>query len=165
VGPRESRQVIGDYVLTGDDVQQGRKFEDAVARGSWWIDIHCPLGHTYPVHLCITECPRQSECPFWASEHDSSMRQKEDLYPPDDDWYDIPYRCLTAKDIDNLLVSGRCISATHHGMAGARVMGTCIAIGEAAGTAAALAVRHGVTPREVQVDELRRTLRSQGVLL
>jgi hypothetical protein len=165
VGPRESRQVIGDYVLTGDDVQQGHKFEDAVARGSWWIDIHCPLGHTYPVHLCIIECPRQENCPFWAAEHDASMRNREDLYPPDDDWYDIPYRCLTPKEIDNLLVSGRCISATHQGMAGARVMGTCIAIGEAAGTAAALAVHDGVTPRQVDVDALRRALRAQGALV
>jgi hypothetical protein len=165
IGPRESRQVIGDYVLTGDDVQHGHKFKDAVARGSWWIDIHCPLGHTYPVHLCITECPRQEACPFWAAEHGKSMRARKDLYPPDDDWYDIPYRCLTARQIGNLLVSGRCISATHQGMAGARVMGTCIAIGQAAGTAAALAVRNGVKPRDIDVDELRRTLRADGALV
>jgi hypothetical protein len=165
VGPRESRQVVGDYVLTGDDVQQGRKFEDAVARGSWWIDIHCPLGHTYPVHLCTIECPRQSKCPFWAAEHDKSMRAKADLYPPQDDWYDIPYRCLTSTKIENLMASGRCISATHQGMAGARVMGTCIAIGQAAGTAAALAARDSIPPREVDVDELRQVLRANGALV
>jgi len=165
VGPRESRQVMGDYVLTGDDVQQGRKFADAVARGSWWIDIHCPLGHTYPVHLCITECPRQENCPFWAAEHDKTMRARADLYPPDDDWYDIPYRCLTAKGIRNLLVSGRCISATHQGMAGARVIGTCVAIGQAAGTAAALAVRSGVPPRAVDVGKVRQALLAGGALI
>ncbi len=165
VGPRESRQAIGDYVLTGDDVQQGRKFEDAIARGSWWIDIHCPLGQTYPVHLCIVECPRQEQCSFWAAEHDKSMRKRDDLYPPDDDWYDIPYRCLTPKGVDNLLVSGRCISATHQGMAGARVMGTCIAIGQAAGTAAALALRAGVNPRDLDVNALRETLRTDGALV
>ena len=165
VGPRESRQVIGDYVLTGDDVQQGRKFEDAVARGSWWIDIHCPLGHTYPVHLCVKECPRQEKCPFWAAEHGKTMRLKADLYPPTDDWYDIPYRCLTPKKIDNLLVSGRCISATHQGMAGARVMGTCIAIGQAAGTAAAFAAGENIAARDVDVAALRETLRDDGVLL
>ncbi len=165
VGPRESRQVIGDYILTGEDVQQGRKFPDAVARGSWWIDIHCPLGHTYPVHLCTVECPRQEVCPFWAAEHDKTMRHKADLYPPDDDWYDIPYRSLTSKNLDNLLVSGRCISATHQGMAGARVMGTCIAIGQAAGTAAALAVQDAVVPREIDVEALRQTLKADGVLL
>jgi hypothetical protein len=165
VGPRESRQAIGDYVLTGDDVQAGRKFADAVARGSWWIDIHCPLGHAYPVHLCTVECPRQEACPFWAAEHENSMRHKGDLYPPDDDWYDIPYRCLTPRTADNLLVSGRCISATHQGMAGARVMGTCIAIGQAAGTAAALAVEAGTTPREVDVARLQDALRADGALV
>jgi hypothetical protein len=165
IGPRESRQVVGDYVLTGDDVQSGRKFDDAVARGSWWIDIHCPLGHTYPVHLCIAECPRQLKCPFWAAEHDKSMRRRVDLYPPDDDWYDIPYGCLTAKAVDNLLVSGRCISATHQGMAGARAMGTCMAIGQAAGTAAALAVQAGVHPRGVDVQALRQALKADGALV
>ena len=165
VGPRESRQVMGDYVLTGDDVQKGRKFEDGIARGSWWIDIHCPLGHTYPVHLCIIECPQRQRCPFWAAEHDKSMRSRADLYPPDDDWYDIPYRCLTPQGIDNLLVSGRCISATHEGMAGARVMGTCMAIGQAAGTAAAIAARDNVYPRDVKVDELRAALQSSGALV
>jgi len=132
VGPRESRQIVGDYALTGDDVAEGRKFDDGIARGSWWIDIHCPRGETYPVHLCVVECPRQEECPFWAAEHDRSMRSKADLYPPDDGWYEIPYRALTAKAVSNLLAAGRCISATHQGMAGARVMGTCVAIGEAA---------------------------------
>jgi hypothetical protein len=86
------------------------------------------------------------------------MRRRAELYPPDDDWYDIPYRCLTPKGIDNLLVSGRCISATHQGMAGARVMGTCVAIGEAAGTAAAWAVLDGVIPRDVDGTELKTAL-------
>lgn len=165
VGPRESRQAIGDYILTGDDVQQGRKFGDTIARGSWWIDIHCPLGHAYPVHLCIIECPRREACPFWVAEHDRTMRHRADLYPPDDDWYDIPYRCLTPQRVDNLLVSGRCISATHQGMAGARVMGTCIAVGQATGTAAALAMRSGLSPRQLDVAELQAALRADGALV
>jgi len=164
VGPRESRQVLGDYVLTGDDVHHGRKFADAVARGSWWIDIHCPLGHTYPVHLCVVECPRQAQCAFWAAQHDR-MYSKADLYPPDGDWYDIPYRCLVAQKLNNLLVSGRCISATHEGMAGSRVMGTCMAIGQAAGTAAALAIKQGVSPRHLDVQALRQVLRADGALV
>ncbi|MCK5379920.1 MAG: FAD-dependent oxidoreductase [Candidatus Latescibacteria bacterium] len=165
VGPRESRQVMGDCVLTGEDVQRGRKFGDAVARGSWWIDIHCPLGQTHPVHLCVSECPRRDKCPFWAAEHAQSMIATKDLYPPDADWYDIPYRCLTPKGVDNLLVSGRCISATHEAMAGARVMGTCMAIGQAAGTAAALSVRENVPPRNVDVEALRRMLQADGALV
>jgi hypothetical protein len=165
IGPRESRQVLGDYLLTGDDIHAGRKFEDAIARGSWWIDIHCPLGQTYPVHLCTVECPRGALCPFWTAEHTASMRSEAELYPPDDDWYDIPYRCLTPREIDNLLVSGRCISATHEGMAGARVMGTCIAIGQAAGTAAVLAARAGVNPRDVDVATVRGQLAEDGALV
>jgi hypothetical protein len=165
IGPRESRQVIGGYVLTCHDLQHGRKFEDAVARGSWWVDIHCPYGHGIPVSHCVIECPHGPDCPFWIAEHDKSMIHEEDIYPPDNDWYDIPYRSLTAKDISNLLVSGRCISATSEGMSGVRVMGTCMAIGQAAGTAAALAVRSNAEPRDVDVVELRQVLRSDGALV
>ena len=165
VGPRESRQVMGGYLLTAEDIHQGQKFEDGIARGSWWIDIHCPFGHTYPVHLCVTECPRRDRCPFWAAEHDQTMLSKEELYPPDDDWYDIPYRCLTAQGIDNLLVSGRCISASHQAMAGARVMGTCMAIGQAAGTAAALAARAEALTADVDIEELRDALQADGALV
>ncbi len=164
VGPRESRQVVGPYALTGDDVHLGHKQPDAIARGSWWIDIHCPLGNTYPVHLCTVECPKGVECPFWAAEHER-MRTKAELYPPKGDWYDIPYRALLSVGVPNLLASGRCISATHEGMAGARVMGTCIAIGQAAGTAAALAVQSGVAPAEVNVAQLQQALRADGQLV
>jgi hypothetical protein len=116
-GPRESRQVIGDYVLTGKDVYTGQKFADAVARGSWFIDIHCPLGEINPrtASLCHTGCPSQDACPFWVAEHDKSMLTEQQLYVPTGDWYDIPYRCLTPRKVDNLLVSGRCISATPTG--------------------------------------------------
>ncbi|NLS77550.1 MAG: FAD-dependent oxidoreductase [Chloroflexi bacterium] len=168
VGPRESRQIVGGYALTGQDVHAGAKFADAIARGSWWVDIHCPLGNTYPVHLCIVECPRQESCPFWAAEHGRMFTRQGDqgtVYPPDGDWYDIPYRCLVPNAIDNLLVSGRCISATHEGMAGARVMGTCFAIGQAAGTAAALAAQANGRPRDVDVAQLRAALGADGALV
>ena len=165
VGPRESRQICGEYALTGDDVATGAKHPDGIARGSWWIDIHCPRGLTYPVHLCVKECPETDRCDFWQSEHDKSMRSKEGLHPPTGDWYDIPYRCLTPKTIGNLLVSGRCISATHQGMAGARVMGTCMAIGHAAGIAAAMASGNNIKVREVDTDELRRLLTTDGALI
>ncbi len=164
-GPRESRQIVGDYVLTGDDICAGRKHDDAIARGSWWIDIHCPLGHTYPVHLCVVECPRREACPFWVAEHESGIRPRHALSPPQGDWYDIPYRCLVPRGVENLLVSGRCISASHEGMAGVRVMGTCMAIGEAAGVAAALAADANAACRDVAVDELRRRLAEAGALV
>ncbi len=163
-GPRESRQVVGPYALTGDDIHAGRKYPDGIARGSWWIDIHCPLGKTYPVHLCTVECPEGEDCAYWRANH-ARMRSRAELYPPKGDWYDIPYRCLLSVDLSNLLAAGRCISATHEGMAGARVMGTCVAIGQAAGTAAALATANKQFPAEIDVTQLQTTLRADGQLV
>jgi hypothetical protein len=167
IGPRESRQLAGRYRLTGADIHEGRRFDDAVARGSWWIDIHCPLGHTFPVHLCTKQCPEGESCPYWAAEHDGEMFDAADLNPPDGGWYDIPYRCLTTESIPNLLVAGRAISADHQGMAGARVMATCMAIGEAAGVAAAVASRHGTRADSgaIDVDELRDRLTKAGAIV
>lgn len=164
IGPRQSRQVIGPYLLSGEDVRQGRKFADGVARGSWWVDIHCPFGFGYPVSHCMIECPKGTECPYYAAEYDQLLHER-DIYPPQDDWYDIPYRCLTALGFSNLLVSGRCISATMAGMSSTRVMGTCMAIGQAAGTAAAIAARDGVSAEAVDIAVLRTALRADGVLL
>ncbi len=108
VGVRESRQVIGRYQLTREDVLSGRKFDDGVARASWpielWQEGH--LGATYE-HL------------------------------EDGQTYEIPLRSLQARDVDNLLVAGRCMSATHEALGSARVIGTCLATGEAVGMAAA----------------------------
>lgn len=165
VGARESRQVKGLYTLTGDDVTGGRKFPDAVARGSWWIDIHCPLGHTYPVHLCVRACPRQEKCPFWVAEHERMYADQKATEAPQGDWYDIPYGCLVPEGGVNLLVAGRSISATHEAMAGARVMGTCMAIGEAAGVAAAMAASGDGVAAGVDVPALRRKLTEQAALV
>lgn len=164
VGPRQSRQVMGDYVLIGEDVRQGRKFADGVARGSWWVDIHCPLGFGYPVTHCVIECPKGMDCPYYAAEYGNLLHER-DIYPPQDDWYDIPYRCLTALGFSNLLVSGRCISATMEGMSSSRVMGTCMAIGQAAGTAAAMAARDGISVQDVDVSALRSALCADGALV
>ncbi|MGQ9553942.1 MAG: FAD-dependent oxidoreductase [Anaerolineae bacterium] len=164
VGARESRQVQGRYRLSGDDVASGRRFEDAVARGSWWIDIHCPLGHTYPVHLCEWECPMGERCSFWAAEHEN-LRHHDQLFPKPGAWYDIPYRCLVPNRMENLLVAGRCLSASHEAMAGARVMGTCMATGEAAGIAAAMAAASDGITASVDVPALRRRLAGYGALV
>lgn len=164
VTPRESRQIVGPYVLTGQDVSTAHKFDDAIARGSWWIDIHCPMGWAYPAHLCRFECPKEAECPFWAAEHERMFHHAE-LFVAKGDWYDIPYRSLLSIGVPNLLSSGRCISATHEGMAGSRVMGTCIAIGQAAGTAAALAVDGNLLPTELDAQQLRAVLRENGQLV
>ena len=135
VGLRETRRIHGDYTLTLDDVLAGGGFPDVIARGAHGVDIHPPS----------------------TAEDQVYTRLEQD--------YGISYRCLLARGVDNLLVAGRCISATHEALATSRVMGTCMALGQAAGTAAALAVRAGITPRELDVPELRRTLERQHVIL
>jgi hypothetical protein len=108
VGVRESRRVIGRYELTRQDVLSGRKFDDAVARASWPIELweEGRLGATYE-------------------------------YLEDGQTYDIPLRSLQARDVGNLFMSGRCMSATHEALGSARVIGTCLATGEAVGRVAA----------------------------
>ena len=136
VGIRESRRVMGEYVLTGEDVLGARKFPDVIARGSYSIDIHNPKGAgTVIKHL-----------------------------PPGES-YDIPYRCLVPLGVDNLLIAGRPISSTHEAHSSLRVMPICLAIGQAAGTAAALCAKNGVIPRKLDAKKLQDTLKAQGANL
>lgn len=135
VGIRETRHILGDYLLTGADVLEGRRFPDAIARCSYPIDVHDPTG---------------------------TRGRLEGIQA---DYYEIPYRCLLPRVVTDLLVAGRCISADHEGAASARVIPPCYATGEAAGTAAALAVRQGVTPRALDPQRLRRTLSEQGAIV
>jgi hypothetical protein len=135
VGIRETRHIVGDYVLNDNDVLEGRSFPDGIATGTFAIDIHPPEG-------------------------------KEQIYTGSGKAvYEIPYRCLLPQGFDNLLVAGRSISATHAASGSARVMATCMAIGQGAGVAAALAVGHGVTTRDVDVGCLRGLLIEQGQYL
>ena len=83
----------------------------------------------------------------------------------DGTYYEIPYGCLTPRDIDNLLVSGRCISADHEAMSSLRVIGTCFSIAQAAGTAAGMCLTQGCTPKELPGTKVRETLKSAGVPL
>jgi len=136
LGLRESRRIVGAYVLTGEDCVQARRFPDAIARNAYPIDIHQPDG-----------------------------RGNVDLFLPPGETYDIPYRCLLPRDHDGLLVTGRCISTDHLAHGSTRVSPTCMALGQAAGTAAALAVQTGVPPREVNIEALRGRLSSQGASL
>ncbi len=89
--------------------------------------------------------------------------QKYRMYRPHP--YRIPYGCLVPLKVEQLLVAGRCISGNRVGMGSIRVMGTCMALGQAAGTAAALAVKADVRPRDLDTEELQRTLRSQGAMI
>lgn len=133
VGVRESRRIVGEYVLTKEDVLGGRKFADGVSRGHGPVDIHDPKLST------------------------STM-----VYCPDYTSYDVPYRCLVPLGLDNVLIGSRCISATHEAFASVRMMPQIFAIGQAAGTAAALACRENVPCKQLDVPLLRRVLKEQG---
>ena len=136
VGVRETRRIIGEYVLTGEDIVKARKFSDVIARGSYPIDIHSPTGEGTIIKRL----------------------------PPGES-YDIPYRCIVPKKVENLLIAGRCISCTHEAQAAIRVIPIVVAIGQAAGTAAALAAKLHVSPREMDVSLLQETLKKQGAIL
>jgi glycine/D-amino acid oxidase-like deaminating enzyme len=139
IGVRETRRILGEYVLTANDVIEGRRFADGIARNNFPIDIHA-----------ITE---------------------NDKYVFDDRTflsgvnYDIPYRCLVPRKVENLLIAGRCISATHEALASARSQPCCMLTGQAAGTAAALAASTRTRPRNIDVESIRRTLIYQGAKL
>jgi hypothetical protein len=138
IGIRESRRILGDYVLTEDDVTAQREFPDAIGYGSFYIDIHCLDG------------PGMDK---------SVWRPK----PPFR--YQIPYRILVPRGIENLLTAGRCVSCTHVALGSLRVMVQCMAMGEAAGTAAALSIAGGTTPRALDVAALRAELRRAGAIV
>ncbi|MFA6473015.1 MAG: FAD-dependent oxidoreductase [Candidatus Latescibacterota bacterium] len=136
IGVRESRRVMGEYILSGEDVLGARHFDDGVACGSYDIDIHNPSGTGTVI-----------------------KRLKEGTY------YHIPYRCLVPKGIDNLIVASRCISSTHEAHSSLRVMPIVWAIGQAGGTAAALCVKGEILPSTVQAAELRKILIEQKAFL
>ncbi len=129
IGVRESRMIVGDYVLTESDCRNGKHFEDAIAACNYDIDIHNPEG-TGTSHY----------------------------YFPEGMYYTIPYRCLIPKGVENLLVAGRCISSDHGAQASYRIMPVVCCLGEAAGIAAALATRARGYVRAIDVKELQRKL-------
>ncbi|MHB1416691.1 MAG: FAD-dependent oxidoreductase, partial [Chloroflexota bacterium] len=141
IGVRETRRLVGEYTLDYDDVVEARRFEDVVALCGYRVDIHGYDGG--PVY---DEPERGTQVKDYGS-------------------YDIPYRSLVPKQIENLLVAGRSLSASHEAQGSARVMGTCMAMGHATGTAAALAAQQGVAPREVDVHLLQQTILQQGGFL
>ncbi len=120
---RESRRVIGEYTLTQNDIEANQQFEDSIGVGGWPIDVHAPLGLYDPG-------PAASNVPV-------------------NGIYDIPYRCLVARDAENLLLAGRIISASHIALGSTRILATCGVTGQAAGTAAALCCSHHLSLREL----------------
>ena len=149
MGIRESRRIAGAYVLTAEDVVSGRVFEDSVAAGAWMIDIHNPagkgvLGHT--VAFGEKEPRFASLCPAGG-------------------FFGIPYRCLYSKECDNLWAAGRCVSASHEALAAVRIMPTCVALGEAAGIAAALSAARGVPADGLPAGDLADRIMEDGGLI
>jgi len=136
IGVRETRRVMGEYQLNVNDVLGARKFDDAIARGAYPVDIHNPKG--------------------------SGTLLKR--LPPGEA-YDIPLRCLLPRNTQRLIVAGRCISGTHEAHSSYRVMPIVMATGQAAGVCAAIASREGKTPREVSVRAVQRELLRQGASL
>lgn len=136
IGIRESRKIDGKYKLTGEDLLENKMFPDAIAMGGYPIDIHSPDGE--------------------------GMRHR---FLKPGSWYSIPYRSLVTEQIENLLVAGRCISVTHEACAAIRVTPIVMAIGQAAGTAAALSVSQGQKANELDTELLRQVLKAQEVFL
>lgn len=135
VGVRESRRIMGEYILTRDDVTSGKRFEDVVVhKAEFVVDIHNPDG------------PGQAE-----SEIEYSIP------------YDIPYRSFVPLHIDGLFTAGRCISGTHEAHASYRIMSVCMAMGQAIGIAAALCVKTQCLPRLLDVRKLQKELEGLGI--
>ena len=133
-GARESRRIRGLYTLSKEDVVATRPFDDAITKGSWYLDRHPPDTPGAHKHFFVKA-------------------------------YDIPYRSLLPVSIVNLIVAGRCHSATSEALASSRVGMTAMGMGHAAGVAAALAAKARISPRDVDPQVLRRRLREQGAVL
>ena len=132
MGIRETRRIVGEYILTEDDIFNCARFDDVISVASYPVDLHHPVGGDCSLYWCP-------------------------------DCYDIPYRCLIPQKIDGLIVAGRNVSMTHLALASARVMAPAMALGEAAGKAAALSVKENVELRDLDVRKLQESLKAEGV--
>ena len=136
IGVRESRMIIGEHVLTVEELKACTRFPDAIAAGNYDVDIHSPDGA--------------------GTNH---------YYFKEGEYYTIPYRSLLPKEADNLLVAGRCISSTHEAQASYRIMPIVTTLGEAAGVAASVACKAGVNVKEADVGRIQQVLRENGAFL
>ena len=136
IGIRSSRRLIGNYSISADDILRGEKFPDGIAACGYPIDIHSSDG-------CDTDS----------------------TFLKEGSWYTVPYRCLTNSTIHNLLATGRLISCTFEAQASLRVSPCCGALGQAAGTAAALSIQNGCPPLHLDAETLINDLKQQGAFL
>jgi hypothetical protein len=137
LGIRETRRVIGGYQLSGDDVLGCASFDDSIGVNGWPIEAHVA----------------------------GDVIFKFPPIPQSRGFNELPYRMLVPEGADNLLIAGRCASMTHDGQSAARVSGACFAMGEAAGTAAALALDGNAAPRHIEVEKLQARLTSEGAFI
>jgi glycine/D-amino acid oxidase-like deaminating enzyme len=145
LGFRDSRRIHGDYKLTLDDVLSGRHFDDRIAMYPQFYDMLSPDAN-------MNEAPPR----------DMGYNGYICSRPKDGELFEIPYRCLLPLAMENLWVAGRCISADHVAESGVRAISACMYTGQAAGTAAGLALKKRLSPRTVDVTELQATLREQN---
>ena len=136
IGVRESRKLVGEYVLTQEDLKACTMFEDSIALGNYDIDIHSPTGA--------------------GTSH---------YYFEDGTYYSIPYRSLVPKEFGNLLVAGRCLSATHEAQASVRIMPICATLGQAAGTAVAVMHKTETDNKTVSVKAVQEILEKNGAAI
>ena len=145
LGVRESRRVCGDYMLNVNDYIEQKHFDDEIGCFAYPIDIHASSTDANAQKNVLVELDRTKYNP---GEH-----------------YGIPYRALLAKDVDNLLLAGRCISTDRAMQSSIRVVPGCMLTGEAAGIAAAMAVKGNCSLREINIRELQKTLSKRGIYL
>lgn len=147
VGVRGSRQIQGVYKLTGEDLLEQKRFNSVIAHSGYPIDIHNPKGEgTLSVHVNKQE--ESKEAKFDRSTFDS--------------YYSIPYEIMITKEIQNLIVTGRCVSASFEAQAAIRTTPTMTALGQAAGTAAALAIQTNQSVNKIDIKNLQNLLIAQG---
>ena len=132
-GKRESRRYVGKHIVTQNDVEAEGRFDDIVAYAGWSMDDHFPEGFYY-------------------------SKGHPTIYHPAPQPWGLPLRCMISENIENLVFAGRNISVTHAALSSSRVMATCAILGQALGTAVALAVKVGTSVEDVNIEELQQTL-------
>jgi FAD dependent oxidoreductase len=137
LGIRETRRIVGGYMLSGEDVLTCASFEDSIGVNGWPIESHVA----------------------------GDVIFKFPPIPQSRGFNELPYRMLVPEGVDNLLIAGRCASMTHDGQSAARVSGACFVMGEAGGSAAALALSGNTPPRDVAVEKLQQALQQQGAFI
>jgi hypothetical protein len=152
MGIRETRRITGDYVLTADDYLERRSFSDEICRNAYGIDVHFSkeIALSFP-HKSIEEV--------------KGIISKRTKHYEKGESFGVPYRCLTPKGMDNILVAGRCISSDRQANGSIRIMACCLNTGEAAGIAAAMACRETCNVHDVDTNELRERLLDNGAYL